>query len=205
VPKDRKIVICEKCGERFDYIPLKCPNCGEIISAQMSVIERRRVERLLYPNDKARIFVISSYFLVFALLVFPILFLKTGDTKNVELNEILSSFLVFLVPLSCAGLNAISEKKDKISVYLHLMLFVQYLLIIFAELSFFFFATLVPLMLAPAPILSALMIDIYCISYGINIKKLSRLWAISLVMLLLIYPLILFYWLLVFLTPNFKT
>jgi hypothetical protein len=45
--KNRKIVICDKCQARFDYIPEKCPCCGETLLKRMDNRIREIIENKL--------------------------------------------------------------------------------------------------------------------------------------------------------------
>jgi hypothetical protein len=40
-----KLIICDRCGKRFEEVPERCPACGEILAARMDPGFKRAVER----------------------------------------------------------------------------------------------------------------------------------------------------------------
>jgi hypothetical protein len=117
VSKDLKIVICDRCGERFDYIPKTCSKCGEILDARMDPDAKRKILEMLRPPNKLRPVFIAMY------LLFCVIFMFATAISVI--------FGVFIIPQIAALVISYKEKKEKQSIMLHLT-FIGYNLLITA-------------------------------------------------------------------------
>jgi len=116
---DKKIVICDKCGERFDYIPETCPKCGEILSARMDPDARSRIEYLLRPKDKIKYYLIITYF-TFISFIFGVVFIFVPF-------ENIAMIIVVTLPLIIGLIISIIEKKEKRSYLFHSLVVLLYI------------------------------------------------------------------------------
>lgn len=116
MPADRKIVICDRCGERFDYIPETCSKCGEILAARMDPDARRKIESLLYPKSRLKIYLFVIYAFFMSVIVF------TGFRLEHTIQNLAAFILYFSywgLPLAFAIILTAAKPAEKQKISLH--------------------------------------------------------------------------------------
>ena len=174
--KDRRIVICDRCGERFDCIPKTCPKCGEILDARMDPDAKRKILEILNPPNKLRPYFFTAYIIlcVFSMLLTAFTFV----------------FGVLFIPLLLALIITDKETREKQSILLHIT-FILFNILISAVCC-----VLIPVVIF-RPSIYDLYIQIFTWCFGIFLiwliivifieaarEKITALWTINILIML---------------------
>jgi ribosomal protein L37E len=128
---DRKIVICDRCGERYDYIPETCPKCGEILAARMDPDAWHKIEECLRRPDKIKRVLVVIYSILFCIFAPGVIY---GILNPVAPLDVLTIILLISVPapIVFALISSIFETSTNRSFYFHGLIMVFYICCILA-------------------------------------------------------------------------